>query len=104
MEIAVRSVSGECRQSTYGAETPGESHASINGVDFLVQAGSGIAAGNIYDWTSYSTAMAQQLRHDHLRPALLQLRRLRHRAAALRPRETESAIFEQLISTFRWGA
>ncbi len=56
MEINVRATAGECKQSTYGAAAGTSSQVTVNGIDFLKEHGSGVAAGNIYDWTSYSTA------------------------------------------------
>jgi len=54
MEIDVRDADGQCRQSTYSAQLPGESRVTIGETEFLKQAGSGVAAGNLYEWTSYS--------------------------------------------------
>jgi len=103
VEINVREGSGECRQSSYGAETTGASpeHVLINGADFLFQAGSGIAAGNIYDWTSYSTT-----KNSSCITITFVLHSSSSGVYGTEPpafdRAAESAIFLELINTFRF--
>jgi hypothetical protein len=100
MEIDVRSSAAGCRQSTYGGEAPDQNHRTINGADFLVQHGSGIAAGNIYDWVSYSTVKGG---------ACITITFVLHSSSSgvysTEPppfdREAESATFSELIYTFR---
>lgn len=100
MEIDVQQAPGDCRQSTYGAAMPTESRATINGVDFLVQSGSGVATGNLYDWTSYSTTRGS---------ACITITFVLHSASGVwateppaHDRAAESAAFSELISTFHF--
>ncbi|HET6845445.1 MAG TPA: hypothetical protein VFH29_01340, partial [Anaerolineales bacterium] len=55
MQIDVTPGSTDCRQTLYGGETIRPSTVTINGVQFLKEAGAGVGAGNAYEWTGYST-------------------------------------------------
>ena len=57
MEIDVRDLGLDCRQTTYGGAVVSDTRTSLqtDGGSFLVETGTGIALGNIYEWTSYST-------------------------------------------------
>jgi len=57
MEINVTENAVLCRETTYlsGGGASSAQNVIVNGTNFLKESGSGIAAGNIYDWTSYST-------------------------------------------------
>ena len=104
MEINVRGTAGDCRQSTYGAETTGAGpeHITVNGIDFLHQTGSGIAAGNIYDWRSYSTTRAS---------ACITITFVLHASSSgvysTEPpafdEAAESQVFDALLNTFQFG-
>lgn len=54
VEITATQGASAC-PSQYGALTSSE-NITMHGMTFLHEIGSGIAAGNIYDWESYSTA------------------------------------------------
>jgi hypothetical protein len=103
MEIDVRETTANCRQSTYGG---GQSDVStervlINNADFLFESGAGIALGNIYEWTSYSTSKGW---------TCITVTFVLHAAGsgvyATEPppfdRSAESKIFDQLIKSFRF--
>ena len=101
LEISVKQDSSGCKQSTYGGADASTTHVSTNGTDFLREAGSGIAAGNIYDWTSYSTAHAA---------TCITVTFVLHSSSsgvyATEPapydRAAESEIFDEMLSTFRF--
>jgi len=46
--------SGTCQNLTPGLDPSQDQEVTINGIDFLKQAGSSAAAGNTYDWVGYS--------------------------------------------------
>ena len=103
MEIDVTESTGECKQSTYGTGVvaPDPEHVKINGIDFLREVGGGVAAGNVYESTSYST----------LRGAIcIGITFVLHSSSsgvyATEPppfdREAESATFDELLSTFQF--
>jgi hypothetical protein len=105
MEINVTPAAGDCKQSTYGGGAGAASaHVSAaGGVDFLRETGSGIAAGNIYDWTSYSTVKGANC---------ITLTFVLHSSSsgvystepAQFDRAAESAIFEEMLNTFRFDS
>jgi hypothetical protein len=104
MEINVRPAAGGCKQSTYGGGAGATSaHVSVNGVEFLRETGNGIAAGNIYDWTSYSTQRQS---------TCITLTFVLHSASsgvhttepAPFDRAAESAIFDEMLNTFRFDS
>jgi len=100
VEINVRQSPGDCRQSTYGALL-GSENVRLNGTDYLRETGSGIAAGNIYDWTSYSTTHSGKC---------ITVTFVLHSSSsgvyATEPaafdRAAESEIFDELLNTFRF--
>ena len=57
MEINVTENAADCKEITYTSDTGTTSPKNVteNGISFLRESGSGFVAGNIYDWTSYST-------------------------------------------------
>jgi len=105
MEINVRPAAGDCKQSTYGG---GASAAPVHvsaagGVDFLRETGSGIAAGNIYDWTSYST-----VRSTNCITLTFVLHSSSSGVYSTEPAPfdgaAESAIFDEMLNTFRFDS
>lgn len=56
LDIDVTPNAGECRERRYdgGGSLTSES-VTRNGVNFLKETGAGLGAGNIYEWTGYST-------------------------------------------------
>jgi hypothetical protein len=76
-------------------------HQTIAGLDFLAQNASQGAAGNIYDWTGYSTERA---------PVCASLTGVLHSTnpgnystpPPLFDQAAESAVFGQIVATFRW--
>ncbi len=103
LEINVSQNAGECRQSTYNIETESAppSRVIVNGTDFLKEAGLGIAAGNLYDWTSYSTAKGLDC---------ITLTFVLHSSSsgvyATEPapfdKAAESGIFDEILNTFKF--
>jgi hypothetical protein len=55
MQIDVTVDATDCRESRYDGEATSSQKIAINGVRFLKEAGAGLGAGNIYEWTGYST-------------------------------------------------
>ncbi len=101
LEINVRTTAGECKQSTYGGAVGASSPVTVNGVEFLKEQGSGIAAGNIYDWTSYSTVKDG----DCITLTFV----LHSSSSGVYPTEPapfdktgESAVFDQILHTFQF--
>ncbi len=76
-------------------------NVTINNIQFSKQAGTGVAAGNIYDWVAYST-----VRNN----ACISLTFILHSGnpgayatpPALFDKNAESAVFTTTISTFNW--
>lgn len=102
MEINVVPDAGQCRESTYaGASGSPSQTVAINGVDFLKETGGGIAAGNFYDWTAYST-----LRGSTCVTITFVLHSASSGVYSTEPaafdKETESEIFPQLLNTFKF--
>ena len=103
MEIDVRPAAADCKQSTYGGGAGAPAHVSVNGVEFVKEAGSGIAAGNIYDWKSYSSLR---------RATCITLTFVLHSSSSgVYPTEpvafdraAESAIFDEILDTFRFDS
>lgn len=104
MEIDVRETTEDCRQSTYGgglADAAAE-RVLINNTDFLFESGEGLALGNIYEWSSYSTSKGG---------ACITITCVLHSSSsgvyATEPppfdRTAESAVFDQLIRSFRFN-
>lgn len=103
MEINVTPNASQCRESTYQS-APGGSPAqqvAINGIDFLKETGSGIATGNLYDWTAYSTLKGS---------TCITITFVLHSASsgvystepAPFDKAAESEIFAELLSTFKF--
>ncbi len=100
MEINVTPNAASCAQSTYLGAT-GSLTVTINGIDFLKETGSGIALGNLYDWTSYSTSRGG---------TCITITFVLHSAnpgvfATVPPpidKAAESQIFDQMIQTFKF--
>jgi hypothetical protein len=102
MEIDVRDLGLDCRQTTYGGAVVSDTLTSLqtDGGSFLVESGTGIAAGNIYDWTSYST-----LRGFNCVTITFVLHSADPGVYATNPppfdKAAESAIFDELLGTYR---
>jgi hypothetical protein len=102
MEIDVRDLGLDCRQTTYGGAVVSDTLTSLqtDGGSFLVETGTGIAAGNIYDWTSYST-----LRGFNCVTITFVLHSADPGVYATEPppfdKAAESAIFDELLGTYR---
>lgn len=101
MQIGVTPDASECRQMLYGGETIKPSTVTINGVEFLKEAGAGLGAGNVYEWTGYST-----LKGTTCISILFVLHSANPGVYATEPPafdyEAESAVFDELINTFRF--
>ena len=105
MEINVRPEAGDCKQSTYGggAAAASTTVSAAGGIEFLRESATGIAAGNIYDWTSYSTRK---------NTSCITLTFVLHSSSsgvyptepAPFDRAAESAIFDEMLNTFRFDS
>ena len=102
MEIDVRDLGLDCRQTTYGGALVSDTLTSLqtDGGSFLVETGTGIAAGNIYEWTSYSTT-----RGFNCVTITFVLHSADPGVYATAPspfdKAAESAIFNELLGTYR---
>lgn len=103
MEINVMENATDCKETTYSSDTGTTSPQNVttNGISFLKESGSGIGAGNIYDWTSYSTMKGN---------ACINLTFVLHSAnsgvystePAPFDKAVESAIFDPLVNKFQF--
>jgi len=103
MEINVTEDAADCKETTYSSDsgTTSPENVTVNGIGFLKEQGSGIGAGNIYDWTSYSTVKGS---------ACINLTFVLHSANAgvydTEPapfdRAAESEVFDELLNTFKF--
>ncbi len=103
LEINVNQNTADCRQSTYdiASETVAPEHVNVNGIDFLKETGLGVAAGNVYDWISYSTVKG---------PNCITLTFVLHSSSpgvystepAPFDKAAESAVFDELINAFKF--
>jgi hypothetical protein len=103
MEINVTKNITDCKEKTYTSETGTTSPANVtvNGISFLKEQGSGIGAGNIYDWMSYSTIKGS---------TCINLTFVLHSANAgvysTEPapfdKAAESEVFDELLNTFKF--
>jgi hypothetical protein len=104
MEVNVTEGATECKESRYNtgnAAAPPEHARAAGGIDFLRELGGGIAAGNIYDSTSYSTRKGA---------LCLTIAFVLHAASsgvyltepAPFDRAAESEVFVQVLDTFRF--
>ncbi len=101
LEINVTPDATECKESTYEGVTSTPEDVTVAGVQFLKETGNGIAAGNIYDWTGYSTVKSS---------TCITITFVLHSASAgvygTEPapfdRAAESRIFDEILSTFRF--
>ena len=102
MEIDVRDLGLDCRQATYGGAIVGDTGTALlaEGGSFVVESGTGIAAGNIYDWTSYSAK-----RGVNCVTITFVLHSADPGVYATAPppfdKAAESAIFDELLGTYR---
>jgi hypothetical protein len=102
MEIDVRDLGLDCRQTYYGGAVVSDIRTSLqtDGGSFLVETGVGVAAGNIYDWTSYS-----MLRGFNCVTITFVLHSADPGVYGTAPpqfdKAAESAIFDELLGTFR---
>jgi hypothetical protein len=53
VDVTVVEDANPCKTPAEGAAT--SENVTINSIDFLKETGTGVAAGNIYDWVAYST-------------------------------------------------
>jgi hypothetical protein len=102
VEIDVRPAGADCKESTYGGSSGAPpAHSTVNGVDFLRETGIDIGAGNIHDWTSYST-----LRQATCITLTFVLHSANAGVYSTEPapfdRAAESAIFDEILNTFRF--
>ena len=104
MEINVTPDAKVCNEGTYLSDTGSTSpqQVTVNAINFLKETGSGIGAGNIYDWTGYSTLKGT---------TCITITFVLHSANAgvysTEPapfdKAAESQIFGELLDTFRFG-
>ncbi|MGB7538479.1 MAG: SH3 domain-containing protein [Anaerolineales bacterium] len=104
MNVDGRTIPPDCESPQASGYDPGaiDSHTrTIAGLEFLVQAASEGAAGNIYQWTGYSTV------RDSVCASLTGILHSTNPAMYSTPpaefdKVAESEVFEQIASTFRW--
>ncbi len=103
LEINVTPNAKACRESTYNraTETTPPANVLINGIPFVKETGSGIAAGNIYDWIAYST-----LKGTNCITVTFVLHSASSGVYSTEPapfdKAVETAIFEQMMATFKF--
>lgn len=102
LEIDVVPLAGECRQMMYGPSGGPTENVQVNGIDFVKESGVGPAAGNVYDWTTYSTARGS----DCITLAFV-LHSADPGVYATQPaafdKAAESAIFDEILSTVKFN-
>jgi hypothetical protein len=104
MDVDGRTIPPDCESPQASGYDPSaiDSHTrTIAGLDFLVQAASEGAAGNIYQWTGYSTE------RDSVCASLTSILHSTNPAMYSTPpaefdKVAESEVFEQIANTFRW--
>jgi hypothetical protein len=102
MEIDVRDLGLDCHQTSYGGAVVSDTRTSLqtDGGSFLVETGTGIAAGNIYEWVSYSAT-----RGFNCVTITFVLHSADPGVYATQPppydKAAESAIFDELLGTYR---
>jgi hypothetical protein len=102
--INVKPNSGACKETIYNqyGGTPARQNVSVNGVAFLKETATGNNAGQIYNWTAYSTVRG---------PNCISVTFLLHSAApdmfdsppGSFDKTAESKVFDQILSTFQFG-
>ena len=103
MEINVTPDAKICNEGTYLSDTGSTSpqQVRLNGINFLKETGSGIGAGNIYDWTGYSV-----LKDTTCITITFVLHSANAGVYSTEPapfdKAAESQIFDQLLNTFRF--
>lgn len=101
VQIYVTPDATECSQKLYGGETIPPSEVTINGVQFLKEAGAGLGAGNVYEWTGYST-----MKGTTCISILFVLHSANPGVYSTEPPAfdyaAESAVFDEMINTFRY--
>lgn len=104
LEIVFTDTTDICTSPQAEGRAPGsvpQEEVVLNGQTFLKQSGTGVGAGNIYDWVAYSTQMENRcisldfVLHSH------------HPELSPTPppefdRVAEEAIFSEIASTFTW--
>lgn len=103
LEINVTPEATQCKESTYdsAASTTSPEDVTVAGIQFLKETGTGVAAGNIYDWTGYSTLKGT---------ACVTITFVLHSASsgvygtepAPFDRASEWQVFDEILSTFRF--
>ena len=100
LDITVVENADPCKTPTNGVAT--SENVSLNSISFLKETGSGVAAGNIYDWVAYSTTKDN---------ACISLTFVLHSAdlgsyatpPAPFDRMAESKVFDTVMTTFSLG-
>ncbi len=101
LEINVTPDATGCKEATYEGAASTPQDVTVAGIQFTKETGQGIAAGNIYDWTAYSTVKSS---------TCITITFVLHSASAgvygTEPapfnRATEAQIFDEILSTFRF--
>lgn len=101
LQIDVTPNATDCRESRYGGEVTSSQNVSINGVSFFKESGAGLGAGNVYEWTGYSTMKGSScititfVLHS-ANPGVYET------APPAFDETAESEIFNQILDTFRF--
>lgn len=100
MELTTQEIQGTCK-NTLTMDATQVQDVTLNGITFLKKTGTGAAAGNIYDYTSYT------VRKDNICIFVTFVLHSSNPGVYDNPppafdKEQESIIFDQIINTFRF--
>lgn len=101
MQIDVTPNATDCREARYGGEVTASENVAVNGVSFLKEWGAGLGAGNLYEWTGYST-----MKGSNCITITFVLHSANPGVYSTPPPDfdeaAESQIFNQMLDTFRF--
>jgi len=101
LAVSVSENMNPCISPVVGGSPTSSENVTINNIQFTKQTGSEGAAGNIYDWVSYSTV------HNSACISLAFILRSGNPGVYTTPpplfdKDSESAVFEQIVATYTW--
>jgi hypothetical protein len=101
MDIDVTPNATDCRELRYSGDNTTSENISVNGVNFLKETGAGLGAGNVYEWTGYST-----LKGTTCISITFVLHSANPGVYSTAPPDfdeaAESAIFDEILNTFKF--
>ena len=95
LDVVVTDGLTPCKATGFSNPATGSSNVSINGISFLLENGTDSAAGNTYEWRSYSTVRSN---------ACVSLNFVLHSVSNGAPafdKTVESSVFDTVMSTFK---